>query len=140
MQCFLIYLFLQIIYMFQVLPPPIIRSTKLYNTAFRYCQTILLLAASVDKVVLYCTVLWSWWWAKEQPETCRESVEINKSRNVASCWSSWTYECQIQNIYFDMFVYIVCVCVCVHINTRSYAPIWAYFFIVIPVNILCHMF
>jgi len=59
MQCFLIYLFLQIIYMFQVLPPPIIRSTKLYNTAFRYCQTILLLAASVDKVVLYCTVLWS---------------------------------------------------------------------------------
>ena len=33
-----------------------------------------------------CTVLCSWWWAEEPPETCRASVEINKSRNVASCW------------------------------------------------------
>jgi len=30
MQLFLIYLFLQILYMFQAIPPPIIRSTKLY--------------------------------------------------------------------------------------------------------------
>jgi hypothetical protein len=30
MQCFLIYLFLQTLYMFQAVPPPIIRSTQLY--------------------------------------------------------------------------------------------------------------
>jgi len=30
MQSFLIYLFLQMSYMFQAVPPPIIRSTKLY--------------------------------------------------------------------------------------------------------------
>ena len=35
---------------------------------------------------LYVQFLYSWWWAKEPPETCRASVEINKSRNVASCW------------------------------------------------------
>ena len=39
----------------------------------------------------YCCLLlsWmrcSWWWAEEPPETCRASVEINKLRNVASCW------------------------------------------------------
>ena len=33
-----------------------------------------------------CTVMCSWWWAEEPPETCTTSVEINKSRNVASCW------------------------------------------------------
>ena len=33
-----------------------------------------------------CTVMCSWWWAEEPPETCSESVERNKSRNVASCW------------------------------------------------------
>jgi hypothetical protein len=31
-------------------------------------------------------VMCSWWWAEEQSETCRVSVKINKSRNVASCW------------------------------------------------------
>ena len=33
-----------------------------------------------------CTVMCSWWWAEEAPETCTASVGINKSRNVASCW------------------------------------------------------
>jgi len=33
-----------------------------------------------------CTVLCSWWCADEPPETCRTSVEINKSTKVASCW------------------------------------------------------
>jgi len=68
---FLDLLFLQMLYMFQAVPPPIIRSKKLYNTAFRYCQPMWLLAASVDEV--------------ELPETCTASVEIHKSRNVASC-------------------------------------------------------
>ena len=33
-----------------------------------------------------CTVLCSWWLAEEPPETCRTSVEINKSRKVAYWW------------------------------------------------------
>jgi len=33
-----------------------------------------------------CTVMCSWWWAEERPETCRASVEIDKSRNAASFW------------------------------------------------------
>ena len=35
---------------------------------------------------LYVQLLCSWWWAEELPETCRATVEINKSRNIASCW------------------------------------------------------
>jgi len=38
MQRFLIYIFLQMLYMFQAVPLPIIRSAKLY----RFCQPILL--------------------------------------------------------------------------------------------------
>jgi len=55
MQRFLIYLFLKMLYMFRTVLPPIIRSTKVYNTAFRYCEPILLLAASVDEMVLIAT-------------------------------------------------------------------------------------
>ena len=33
-----------------------------------------------------CTVMCSWWWAEEPPETYRASVETNNSRNVASWW------------------------------------------------------
>ena len=63
-----------------------------------YCQPILLLACSKQHYWLtiseaVCTVLCSWWWAEEPPETCRASVEINKSRNeqatilVDNTWS-----------------------------------------------------
>ena len=96
-QRFLIYLFLQMLYMFQAVPPPIIRSTQLCiqlqvlstNSAAccyrgwdgnhlhlfhdsrkqQYCLTI-------PEAV--CTIVCSWWWAEESPETCRTSVEINK--------------------------------------------------------------
>ena len=51
MQLFFIYLFLQTLYMFQAVPPSIIRST--YCTySFRYCQPILLLAANVEEMEL----------------------------------------------------------------------------------------
>ena len=72
---------------------------------FRYCQPALLLAAILDEMEQFhlihdsskqqywltipesvCTVVCSWWWAEEPPETCRASVEIIKLRNVASCW------------------------------------------------------
>jgi len=54
--------------MFQAVPPPIIRSTKLY------IQRQLTIPDTV------CTVLCSWWWAEEPPETRREIIEINRSR------------------------------------------------------------
>jgi hypothetical protein len=63
--------------------------------SFRYCQPLLLLAATVDEMehLLYgsawqqywltiheavCKVMCSWWWAEKPPETCRASVKINK--------------------------------------------------------------
>ena len=72
--------------------------------SFRCCQPVLLLAAIADEMELHlindsskqqywltlpetvCTVACSWWWAEEPPETYTASVEINKSRTVASCW------------------------------------------------------
>ena len=33
-----------------------------------------------------CTVMCSWWWVEELPETCTASVERNKSINIASSW------------------------------------------------------
>ena len=83
---------------FRQLPRP---SSGAHNCtySFRYCQPVLLFATIVDLIhdsskqqnlltipEAVCTVMCSWWWAEEPPETCTASVEINKSRNVASCW------------------------------------------------------
>ena len=57
----------------------------------QYCLTI-------------CTVMCSWWWAEEPPETCTASVEINKSRNVASWW-----------LWFGI--------ICLHIQFQSKLPV-----------------
>jgi len=73
--------------------------------SFTYCQPILLLTGIMDEMELFHlihdsskqqywltvpeavrTVTCSWWWVEELPQTCGVSVEINKSRNVASCW------------------------------------------------------
>jgi len=71
--------FYKLLYMFQAVPPPIIRSTKLH-TASGIVKPILLPAAIVDEMELYgipsipdavFTVLCFWWWAEEPPETCR---------------------------------------------------------------------
>ena len=69
----------------------------------RYCQPIMLLAAIVDEMEFHlihdsskqqdwltipdavCTVMSSWWWAEEPPETCRAFCR-NKLRNIASYW------------------------------------------------------
>ena len=63
---------------------------------FRYCHQyccLLLSCPRQQQATVFvtipdavCTVMCSWWWAEEPPETCRASVGINKSRNVASCW------------------------------------------------------
>ena len=46
------------------------------------------LTLSVQLTILEAvfTVMCSWWWEEEPRETCRTSVEINKSRNDVSCW------------------------------------------------------
>ena len=66
--------------------------------SFRYCRPILLLSATMDEMEFQfhlihgsskqqywltipeavCTVVCSWWWVEEPPDTCRASVELNK--------------------------------------------------------------
>ena len=104
MQRFLIHIFLQMLYMFQAVPPPIIRSTQPYiqlqllstDTAARRfrgldgtdCSSLHLIHDTSKQQYwltvpeALCTVMCSWWWAEEPPETCSASVELNKSRNV----------------------------------------------------------
>ena len=71
--------FYKLLYMFQAVPPPIIRSTELYIQrqvlSKQYCCLLLpwmrwnyVPSHPPDAV---CTVLSSWWWAEEPPETCR---------------------------------------------------------------------
>jgi len=52
MQRCLIYLFLQTLYMFQTVSPPITRSTNC-TYSFRYCQLILLHPAIVDEMIIH---------------------------------------------------------------------------------------
>jgi len=83
--------FYKLLYMLQAVPPPIIRSTKLYIQhqvlSNQYCCLLLLwmrqncssissMEAASSSIGLtipdaVCTVLCSWWWAEEPPETCR---------------------------------------------------------------------
>jgi len=65
MQRFLIYLFLQTLYMFLAVPPPNIRSTQLQYSMYSYLLLLL-----------------GWGTARNMYSVCK----INKSRNVASCW------------------------------------------------------
>ena len=61
--------FYKLLYMFQAVSPPIIRNTKLYIQrqvlSNQFCCLLL------SWVRWICTVLCSWWWAEEPPETCR---------------------------------------------------------------------
>ena len=81
--------FYKLLYMFQAVPPPIIRSTKLYIQhqvlSKQYCCLLLswmrcnsicstwAASSSTGLTIpdVVCTVLCSWWWAEEPPETCR---------------------------------------------------------------------
>ena len=69
-----------LLYMLQAVPPPIIRSTKLciQRQVFsnQYCCLLLSTIAAGSSIGMtipdaVCTVLCSWWWAEEPPETCR---------------------------------------------------------------------
>jgi len=76
--------FYKLLYTFQAVPPPITRSTKLYIQrqvlSNQYCCLLLSWISSTTAAGsstgltipdALCTVLCSWWWAEEQPETCR---------------------------------------------------------------------
>ena len=52
----------------------------------QYCCLLQLAAHWLTIPEAVYTVMCSWWWEEEPPETCRTSVEINKSRKVVSCW------------------------------------------------------
>ena len=64
------------LYKFQAVSPPIIRSSKTVHTAPGKCQACLLLplavgASKLDIYPMLCVqFLSSWWWAKKPPETC----------------------------------------------------------------------
>jgi len=87
MQSLFIYFYRCSIYLGRFLRPS--SGAQNCTHSFRHCHPILLLLASVDEMELsflfihaVCTVLCSWWWAEEPPETCRASVEINKSETL----------------------------------------------------------
>jgi len=76
--------FYKLLYMFQAVPPPIIRSTKLYirrqvlsnvrlqlHTQASSISTTTAAGSSIGLTIpeVVCTVLCSWWWAEEPPET-----------------------------------------------------------------------
>jgi hypothetical protein len=85
--------FYKLLYMFQAVSPPIIRSTKRYIQlqvlSNQYCfyvpcaivgemelssiSSTTATGKSIDLTILdaICTVLCSWWWAEEPLETCR---------------------------------------------------------------------
>jgi len=75
-------LLLSLIYLFQAVPPPIIRSSKTVHTASGICQACLLLllvvaASKLDIYQMLCVQFLSyWWWAEEPPETCRSLTVI----------------------------------------------------------------
>jgi hypothetical protein len=87
--------------MFQAVPPPIIRSTKLYVQRqvlsnqwdeMKLCSISSTIAAgsSIGLTIsdAVCTVLCSWWWAEETPETCRASYgnkQIEKMLLLVGC-------------------------------------------------------
>jgi len=105
------------LYMFQIVPLSIIRSSPLYTqqwyTSFRFvdsfrarsgCSTLILLASCQQTCMTYttavCTVK-NWWWTEELSETCRVSFhnknfqEIRASswsiiRNLSWCTDTWT--------------------------------------------------
>jgi len=105
--------FYKLLYMFQAVSPPIIRSTKLYIQrqvlSKQYCcyrgwdgipwssiSSTIAAGSSIGFTIpnAVCTVLCSWWWAEEPPETCRAIYRNN--------WVAITNKMQLGNgIYYS---------------------------------------
>jgi hypothetical protein len=103
----------KLLYMFQVVPPPIIRSAynciySIWYLSHRYCYLLLswkswdsgvglrspnsptIAAASSNGATntrcrRYSCML-SWWRVEVPPKTCRADSRYNKMCNIASCW------------------------------------------------------
>jgi len=80
-------LFLSMLYMFQAVSPPIIRSSKLYTLHLVYVKH----AWHIPRCCVYS--LSSWWWAQKPPETCRALTVIKN-----------TVECCILLIYLKEYI------------------------------------
>ena len=116
MQRYIVYLIWKLLYMFRVVPPPIIRSANnciysIWYLSHRYCYLPLSLKSwnwfecAVGGVLhpqhtiaadsnngltntgcCRYSSLLSCWWVAVRPETCRAVSRYNKLCNVASCW------------------------------------------------------
>jgi len=103
MQRYTVYFIWKLLYMFRVIPSPIIRSAN--NCIWFECavggvrnpqhtqtsSNYSTIAADSSNGVTNtrccrCRCLCSWWWLKVPPETCRAVSRWNKLCNVASCW------------------------------------------------------
>jgi hypothetical protein len=82
--------------------------------SFRYCQPILLLAATVEELALAT----SWWWAEEPPETFRASVKIIKFKK--SC-ILLAVSCNYITMHGHKNIKLIHLChICnIHANTTS---------------------
>ena len=126
---FLNYLFLQMLYMFQVVPPSSSGAQKLYiqlqvlstNTAVccyhGWDGTACHLVHDTSKQQYWltipeavCAVLCSWWWAEEPPETCRAPVEIKNQEtlHLVGCISTLAASSSIGWQYLKLYVQFLC--------------------------------
>ena len=78
-QCIKFIYFRMTLYMFRMVSPTIIRSSRLYIHKQAFVTQILLSgrlqADSSICLVAVCTVLNSWWWSERPSETCRVSFQ-----------------------------------------------------------------
>jgi hypothetical protein len=105
MQHYTVYFIWKLLYMFQVVHPPIIRRTynciySIWYLSCHYCYLPLLwkswnwyecvVADSSNGMTnTRCcrySCMCSWWWVEVPPETCRAVSRYNKVCNNASCW------------------------------------------------------
>ena len=96
----------KLLYMFRVVPPPIIRSAynciySIWYLSHRYSylplswkswnSSTIAAGSSIGVKNIRCcrysySCMSSWWWVAVPPETCRAVSKWNKLRNVTSCW------------------------------------------------------
>jgi len=108
---FSIYFFYKFLYMSQAVPAYIVRSTELYierqvlsDQYCCYCEWdgrqfhLIHDSSSIGLTIpdAVCTVLCSWWWAEEPPETCRtiyRNKQIKKTLHLVGCTLEIYWRC-----------------------------------------------
>ena len=95
MQRYRVYYVWKLLYMFQVVLPPIIRracncSYSIWYLSDRHCYLSLTAGSSNGVTNTRCcrySCMRNWWWVEVPPETCRAVSTYNKLCNIASCWT-----------------------------------------------------